>query len=101
MYSYDPKTKQQSLQSKHLHHLGPRKLAKVCCMEKVIILNQMVLYNMHMLQNGIVNQNIYLEILTHRCDAIHNKDQKITAWCTANSSPQHMPVHSAPLAQHY
>jgi hypothetical protein len=35
VYSYDPKTKQQSFQRKH-HHLEPRKHTKVCSMEKVV-----------------------------------------------------------------
>lgn len=60
---------------------------------------------MNMLQKGIVNNNISLEIPTHRCDVVHNKDHKISLvhgkFITTTHASALSPTWAAFLAKHY
>jgi transposase len=105
VYEYDPETKVQSLQWKHSSSPKPKKAQRVRSKVKVLLTvffdYRRIVHHSYAPEDQTINQEYYLEVIHHLCDAVRHKRQDL--WASRNCQLHHdnAPAHSSHLIQSF
>ena len=98
VYGYNPESKFQSSQWKHLESPRPKKAQQVCSTVKVTLTclfdSHSIVHHEYTLEGQTINKEYYLEVLCYLCDAVQRKQPDM--WTGKNWQLHHdnAPTHS-------